>query len=93
MGSNDLMKFYGLEPLTWEQEITLPEYQKGTRAAKIQIVNLCMEINNMSNSVKERARAIPEVNDKEHSEKVSEFYRTIQKAYTELVKAMDMGRS
>lgn len=84
---NTIEKFYGLVPMTLDQELNAPDPIKRTRANKIEIVDKANWIKDLAESMTHLAKSIPEKNDKVHADKVEKFKNFINSAYAAMVLA------
>lgn len=80
---------YGLEAMTLEEELALPEPMRQTRNAKVALVDMAEHIATMADSLKSLARAIPVEDDKHHAELVAELYRRSIAARNALINAVN----
>ena len=80
-------KKYGIEPLSFEEEINLPMARKKTRNNKIKMVDMCESIIKYATWLEEKAIRIPEEDDERHSEMVD---RLTEKTRT-VVAALDLA--
>lgn len=78
---NAIEKFYGLVPMTLDQELNAPDPIKRTRANKIEIIDKANHIMELAESMAHLARSIPEKNDRVHADKVEKFRNLINSAY------------
>ncbi len=83
---------YGLEPMSVEAELNLPENKKKTRNNKVVIVNTCCHIIDLAECIKTRAKWIPEEDDTEHAKLVDALACEVIEALEQLKRADNVGR-
>lgn len=78
----DIMnKLYGLTPMSLKEEINISETVRLKRSAKINIVDDCKSIRMMLETIEDRAKGIPEIEDEEHLAFVKEYQRKVRQLY------------
>jgi len=84
MIGGDFSKIYGLQPMTFEEELAAPENIKRTRRNKIALVDLCNNMRHMINQIEFNAKLTPEVDNDHHSGLVEEYTELVRKASKDL---------
>lgn len=79
---------YGIQRLTLKEELDLPKYAKQTRQNKMKIIDTCKYIEDLTETIKSRAKKAPELDDPKHaalvqelSDKVNEACKAIEDAW------------
>lgn len=81
-----LDKLYGLKPYTLEEELSLPDAVRRTRNNKVVMVDHLLNMKNLSESLSDWVRTIPELDDESHAGLVDKLAAAVNEAY----RAFDM---
>ena len=84
--------YYGVEPLSLEEEVQLPFFQYCVRATKIRAQDELAKISLMVESLQSYTRRIPELNDVKQARLVEEYRGHIKAAMRELDAANNVGK-
>lgn len=85
-------KLYGLQPMTFSEEMNAPHTIRSTRQCKIEIVDMCRHITKLAEYIAERARRCPEEDDAAHAELVTGWRNAVETALIQLDDAEDYGK-
>ena len=88
----NILKKYGLNPMSIDAEINAPDNIRQTRMNKIQIIDDCAIIIGWANQYINTARKIPEEDDARHAALVQELSDAIHTARLTLDKAAGIGK-
>lgn len=86
-------KMYGLEPVSLEEELSLPYEKKRTRLNKIDIIDQCGFAENLLKTIKNRAKNAPELDDKKHADLMEDLKNAMHRVYVAVEAAWMVGRS
>ena len=86
-----LGKNYGLQPMSLEEEMNLPNTIRQTRNNKVQIINDCDNIARTIETLRWRAYACPELDDEEHAKLVDEYARLVREIVNKVNEALGFG--
>ena len=84
-----VFEVYGLKPMTFEEELALPEAQRKTRNNKMKVYNDCEHIMRTAEDYMRRVKQIPELDDATHSSIVQEFANDVHSLCEEFLLAYD----
>ena len=87
-GITNLYHIYGIEPMSFSEEASMPEAAKRTRNNKIYIIDKITSMRRMLDTIEGMARNIPEKDDENHSQLVQLFKKNIDRAYNEVFQAI-----
>lgn len=82
---------YGMEVMSLDQELNLPEAVRKTRNKKVMIIDQLGVMRQMIDALENRARSIPTLDNDAHADIVRQFAERIQRAHTELYHAEMFG--
>lgn len=82
--------WYGITPLSFDEEIALPETKRKTRGNKITIIDNCENIKRYLDSIENSVRCAPELDDERHSELINEIAENIKRIAIDTEKTMDL---
>ena len=72
--------FYGLKPMSFEEEVNAPESVKEKRRCKIEIQDMCSLMARDLETIAYTARNIPEEDDAAHAELVKQYRDAVKAA-------------
>lgn len=84
--------WYGLKPMSLEDEIRAPETIRNTRQSKVDIIDKCAYMQNLLDVIRTRAKWALELDDVKHAALVKEFRDKVSTAMEALVDATMIGR-
>ena len=73
-------RYYGIKPLSFEEEWNLPKYAKQTRNNKMKIIDACDHAEHLLETIKMRAKGAPELDDPKHAALVQELADKVKEA-------------
>ena len=82
---------YGIQPMTFEEELTQLKYAKQTRYNKIKIIDTCKHAKSLLETIEWRTKGAPELDDVTHAALVQEMYDKVNEAYEAIVAACRVG--
>lgn len=88
----DYVKIYGLQPMTFEEELAAPENIKRTRRNKIAAIDACAFMRRTLDTIESTARKIPELDDDAHSALVELWMQAIRYAEEQLDEVLRVGK-
>lgn len=80
----DYVKIYGLQPMTFDEELAAPDNVKQTRRNKMTIIDNCAFMKRAIESVESRAKRIPEEDDAAHAKLIDDWCRKVLAVEEEL---------
>lgn len=89
----DINEYYGLEPMTIEQEVELPKNIKRTRICKLTIKDDCESVRRLLASIEFRAKMAPELDDQAHADLMESFARAVAAVRNVAEVAMHVGHN
>lgn len=84
--------YYGIHPMSVENEMKLPEPVSLTRFNKIRGIDMLTVIEKEIPSCRDRLRKAPELNDSNHAKLIQEYVDAIIDAYKALDRLCGIGR-
>lgn len=87
-GITNLYHIYGIKPMSFSEEASMPENAKQTRNNKIHMIDKITNIRRMLDVIEGMARDIPEKDDENHSQIVQAFRENVDRAYNEVFQAI-----
>lgn len=87
-GITNLYHIYGIKPMSFEEEASMPEAAKRTRNNKIHMIDKITNIRRMLDVIEGMARDIPEKNDENHSQIVQSLKEKVDQAYNGVYQTM-----
>ena len=87
-----IINTYGLQRLTFEEELNQPKYAKQTRHNKIKIIDTCNLAEGLLETIKYRAKGAPELDDERHAALVQELMDKVNDMYQAIENALMVGR-
>ena len=89
----DPKKYYGLNPMTLDEELVAPGTIRNTRRCKIEIIDWCAHMTDAINTIRRDALVIPELDDEKHAALVEEFRNRVHRAMEMLNDTAMFGRN
>lgn len=77
---NAIFEYYGIQQLTFEEELNQPENAKQTRRNKMEIIDICESARRTLETIKRRVRRAPELDDPNHAALVQELADKVKEA-------------
>lgn len=87
-GITNLYHLYGIKPMSFSEEASMPENAKQTRNNKVHIIDKITSIRRMLDTIENITRNIPEKDDTEHSQLVESFKEKVDGAYNSTYQTM-----
>ena len=85
-------KEYGINPMTFEEELNMPKAEKQTRNNKIKMIGELEWIVRIANQEISHIRMIPEDNNQDHADLVQKYADIIHTAYVAMKDVLRIGR-
>lgn len=73
-------EMYGMEQLSLDETIALPETQRNTRNNKYEIITLCDQMRRMIDQIESRAKGAPVLDNQKHSDVVKKYRDMVKRA-------------
>lgn len=86
-----MKNYYGLNPMSFEEEANAPENIKITRDAKVSIINNIDRMRKYLDTIEFRARETAEIDDDAHASFVLEWYAMVSGLAVDLENASTYG--
>lgn len=87
-GITNMYHLYGIKPMSFSEEASMPENAKQTRNNKVHIIDKITSIRRMLDTIENITRNIPEKDNKEHSQLVESFKEKVDGAYNSTYQTM-----
>ena len=86
-----IVNTYGLQRLTFEEELNQPKYAKQTRQNKMKIIDTCEHAESLIETIRWRIKGAPELDDERHATLVQEMMDKVNEAYKAIEDACRVG--
>ena len=93
IGYKATCKYYGIKPLTQDEENQLSDNEKIIRQCKIDVINLCTEMLKNIDIIEQKSRIAKELDDNARAEILVGFRSAVRKAESAVREAAEYGRS
>lgn len=87
MHTDYIFSYYGIKPLSVEEEWDLPKDTRQTRNNKMKIIDACDHAERLLETIKLRAKGAPELDDPKHAALVQELADKVK----EVCKAIEVA--
>jgi ribosome-binding protein aMBF1 (putative translation factor) len=86
-----IFEYYGLEYMTFEEELNQPQYSKQTRQNKMKIINASKFTRDLLESLENRIRRAPELDDKAHADLIQRVADKVNDIYKDVIETYNIG--